>query len=200
VLRSKKGLLMALDATVGGANSNTYATLAEADDYNSARTFSTVWSETDLDVQEASLIEAARLLDAVFRWTGSATDSIQARSWPRNGMFTRNNYPIPNNVIPQELKDAQAEYARQLVVGDLTVSLDQDSEGLAAVKAGPIEIKFKPNNPITTLALYSAQLRLQSPEFAYLSKLIPEGVRILLVPSWYLQASILQKAFVRAMR
>lgn len=192
---------MPIDATVGGASSNSYATLLEATAYQSTRTFATAWLDLDEDVQIASLIEACRTINATFVWTGSAADDVQVLSWPRIGMYTRNGFAISSTSIPQELKDAQSELARLLTVDDLTTNLPQDQDGLVSVKAGPVAVKFRDSTTALSLSLLDANLRLSNPEFAFLDKTtIPPYVALLLVPSWYTRAAILRRPIFQAYR
>src|SRR5678815_4418488 len=107
-----------LIATPGAADANTYATDIEADAYNESRLHTEDWTNASDTDKEAALIDAARLLDASFKWTGTPASSVQALTWPRTGMFTRNGFPIDPTIIPLELKNAQSEFARQLVSVD----------------------------------------------------------------------------------
>ncbi len=179
---------MALVTTPGAANADSYATIAEADAYNASRPFATAWTGTDA-VKEAALRQACRLLDSCFRWTGQAVDDVQVLTWPRGGMTTRNGYPISVTVVPQQLKNAQSEWARRLLEDDLTSDLDQDKENLSELKVGPIAMKFKTQQS-TTLELRDADIIARNPEFDYLWKAVPDAVRNLLVPSWYLTSRI----------
>lgn len=58
-------------------------------------------------------------------------------------MYTRNNVLIASNVIPQELKNATAELAGQLAIGDRTLDNDVIAQGLTSVKAGSVALTFK---------------------------------------------------------
>lgn len=162
----------ALVETPGAANANTYATLAEANVYISSRLNTTVWDDSTTDQKNAALLQAARLLDSVMCWTGSPTDEdVQALAWPRTGMYNRNGGAIASNVIPQQLKDAQSELARQLQITDLMATNDVSALGITEVKAGPVGVKFNTQSIING-AVASTQL------------LLPYAVVNLLVPSW----------------
>lgn len=161
-----------LVATPGDASANTYATLAEAAIYMSSRLNTTVWDASTTDQKNAALLQAARLLDSVMCWTGSPTDEdTQALTWPRTGMYNRNGGAIASNVIPQQLKDAQSELARQLQITDLMATSDISALGISEVKAGPVGVKFKSETLVNGLVV-SLQL------------LLPYAVVNLLVPSW----------------
>lgn len=135
---------MALIATPGAADANSYVTLAEYNAYLLARLHVPAAASGATDAQkEAALIMATRTLDAMQCFTGAAATSTQALKWPRTGMVNKNGFPIADNVIPQELKDATSELAMQLAVSDITLDNDAAIQGLTKVKAGPVELGFK---------------------------------------------------------
>lgn len=150
-----------LDATVGGAASNSYATVAEAQAYFDTRTEVLGWENGDQDIL---LMMGTRVLDAMARnrktyvpatrtcgayfitrrtWTGAPATTTQKLAWPRTGMFSSNGVAIPDNVIPQELKDALSELAGQLGANDSTLDNDVIVQGLTSVKAGSVALSFK---------------------------------------------------------
>lgn len=186
---------MALVTTPGAANADSYATVAEATTYNASRPFSTAWTGAD-SVKEAALKEAARLLDAAFAWTGAAVDAVQALTWPRSGMLTRNGFAIPLTTIPQALKDAQSEFARQLLEADRTADDDAQKLNVAGVKAGSVEVKFKQlSGQADPFAVLDAEAIRMGRAFDYLSRAVPDAVRMLLVPSWYSEAAVTRSSF-----
>lgn len=174
---------LVLDATVGGANSNSYLTVADAQNYFDARLPVAGWD--DADSKEVLLVMATRTLNAIMQaaktivypfnngtayyrvyrtWTGSPASTTQRLAWPRTGMFDRNGNAIPSNVIPQDLKDAVAELAGQLGNSDRTLDNDVSVQGLKSVSAGSVSLSFKD----------------------YIErKVLPDAVLDLLVPSWY---------------
>lgn len=151
-----------LDATVGGVSSNSYATLAEAATYFDERIpLPTPWVASG-DSSIRALIMAARVLgsfssvktilrvDGTSRyyqtsamWTGAPATTTQRLAWPRTGMFDRNGNAIPSNVIPSDLKEAQAELAGQLLMGDLTLDNTVSVGGIKSVSAGSVSVTFK---------------------------------------------------------
>jgi len=168
---------MSLDATVGGANSNSYLTRAEADAYWASRLFREVWDDAEPADKDAALQWATRLIDAVFIWTGVAATSTQALGWPRIGMLSRNGFAIPETVIPNDLKAAVAEFAGQLSAENRTEDDDALRRGLSSIKVGPVALTFKRS---------LTELELLSPELAYLSQTVPDAVRQLIPLSWYM--------------
>ena len=140
-----------LVATVGGASSNTYATLAEAEQYYLNRWVgtSTVWSgESDANKNKA-LLFSAKLLDNLILWQGTVVDDTQSMLWPRYGLSFRNGYQIDSTTVPQDMKDAQSELARQLLV-DVTRTDDSDVEtqGITELKAGSVTLRFSEDQAI----------------------------------------------------
>ena len=191
---------MALNATPGAATADSYATLAEANAYNAAHSFSEAWVGTDAQ-KEAALKHAARLLDSSFNWTGSPVDAVQALTWPRNSMVSRNGFAIDNTVVPQALKDAQSEWARQLLADDITADSEADKEGLTRLKIGPIEMGFRDSvKGSDSVELRDADLIRRNQEFDYLWKAVPSAVRNLLPSSWYRTAIISRPLLIEAMR
>lgn len=178
---------MALETTPGASDADSYASVAEADAYHASRLWTEAWTDAETTTKEAALKDAARLLDSVFIWTGAAVDAVQALTWPRSGMLTRNGFPIATDVIPPELKNAQSELARLLIVSDRNAENDAEVQGLASVSAGSVSVSFRDRISGLTPA---QSLLLRSPDLAYLTRIIPELVRVLLVPSWYEQPTL----------
>ncbi len=188
-------MAITLVETPGGASANTYATLVEAKTFLTARLGTDDWDNADDDTRSTALAQAAWLLDAVYSrnaivdgklygqnftnvilgWTGTATDAVQALCWPRNGMFTRNGFAIANTIIPQELKNAQAEFARQLITKDTSVDNDVKVQGINSIKAGPVSLSFNKDIDIKT---------------------VPDVVMYLLVNSWYVTPVSVPDPFV----
>lgn len=131
-------------ATPGAANANSYVTLAEFDVYLDTLLNNTIVVDaTTEENRKRALVQATRVLDAVMCWTGTAASSTQALNWPRSGMLSKNGYAIADNVIPQELKNAQMELARLLMLSDVTAPNDADVQGITKIKAGPVELQFR---------------------------------------------------------
>lgn len=128
-------MAVVIDATVGGAASNSFSTLAESETYMESRLNGATWTAATTDNKNRALVEATRLL-SIKQWRGERASSTQALAWPRF------NAPDPDNpngwyyesdVIPQRVKDATAELAFQFI--------KQGTDDLAAadVNAGVVE-------------------------------------------------------------
>lgn len=176
-----------LDDSVGGAASNTFASLAYYKSYLETRLPAPTWLATALagtiDEQlKVDLIQAQRILSRSLDWTGSATDNIQILPWPRKGMFNGNGYAIAENVNPNELKDAQSELAIQVRNIDLLSDNQATVKGVKKVKAGSVEVEFQAKNK-SNIELIDADLSLLDTSLDWTR--IPTAVRLLLVDSWY---------------
>jgi hypothetical protein len=159
---------------------NSYVTLAEADAYMATRLHSDAWLTLTDDQKSASIISATSWLDICFIWTGTPTTTEQALGWPRTGMLTRNNQPIDPMELPFDLKKATAEFSVSLAAAQRTADNDAANQGIAEMKAGPVSLKFFDKSG--SLA--------DGPEFAYLNRIIPDAVRLIIPPSWYVHATL----------
>lgn len=187
--------------TPGAADANSYADVAFYKAYWQTRGFNTKQLAAADAVIEAELIWTARVLDASFRWTGSAVDGVQAMAWPRVGMFTRNGFPIAPTENPVDLKNAQSEMAGLYLVKDLTGDNSAIKKGISEIKAGPVDIKYQSTSGGGTLVdTLDAIVQRMSTDFDYLSVSIPDSVRRLLVPSWYEQVRLKLPLILKAAR
>lgn len=176
-------MAITLVTTPADPSANSYATVAEADAYHETRLHDEAWLVSG-EVKNAALVMATRLLDAFyswtgdvatapqsarlpknafFAWTGAASTETQNLCWPRTGMYTRNGYAIPSGEVPNALKDATAEFAMQLITADRSLDSDVSAQGITEIKAGSLGVKFKDMVE---------------------SKVMPDAVHSLLVPSW----------------
>lgn len=171
---------MALDATPGGASANSYLTVEEADAYFAGRLHAGVWTAASAEEQEAALVMSTRVIDANVCFTGAASTSTQALTWPRRGMYTRNGVAIAVDAIPQALKDATAELAMLLLSKDRTLESSAEAEGLASLSVGPVSLAFVERSSMNTGTLLTTTQR----DGVVNSAVVPAGVLALLVPSW----------------
>jgi hypothetical protein len=202
-----------LITTPGDALANSYAGYDDTDpasppnyvDYWTNRPFNTVPLVATQPEAEAAMIWAEMLLDYMFKWTGAAVDETQALAWPRSGMKTPNGFDIPTTgvtSIPTRLKTAQILYAGILLSGDRTLddaSLKvMGSElSLTSLKVGPVSLGWS-GGTFTTLESFDAYVRSLGSDFNYLSKAMPDAVRQMIPPSWYVQTSLKRKAVFAA--
>ena len=72
---------MALVATVNGATSNSFITVAEADTYWATNLYATNWDGATTANKEKALKMATRILDEKVAWVGTRATSTQALGW-----------------------------------------------------------------------------------------------------------------------
>jgi hypothetical protein len=128
--------------TAKANNANAYANVSEADAYHETRLHVDDWTSANTATKEAALIDATRLLDALYAWEGIPTSDTQALAWPRDGVLDKhcvNN--LDPDTIPQLLKEVTAEFARQLITADRAA--DDDSAKLTSLSAGPVSMSFR---------------------------------------------------------
>lgn len=158
-------------ATVGGANSNSYQTVAEIDDYFTKRVPSSIgeqWNDLEDDEKSAAAIMATTWMDALIHWTHFPTTVTQALLWPQYGQWMRNGWTmVPLDIIPQELKNCHAEIALYLSQEDRLADFDPIKLGMQRIKVGSIDLQFREKIPVES----------QPP-------VIPNTFFSLLVPSW----------------
>lgn len=137
----------AINATSGSASANSYITLAEADQYNFNRPNTAAWTATSDPEKTAAILWATLLMDSLWIWNGYPVDAVQALQWPRGAILKRNGWeyvPLAGaGSIPQELKNATAEYARQLLASDRTADSQIETMGITSLGAGPVRLTFK---------------------------------------------------------
>ena len=135
-----------LDATAAGASSNSYVTLAAADQYHDDRPAAgTTWADASENNKIRALLWATVLLDDHFEWSGSVETEAQRLAWPRSGLATPNGYNLDSDTVPEAIADATAEYARQLLVADRAADSEVETQGLTNLKVGSIALGFEDN-------------------------------------------------------
>lgn len=194
-----------LNATPGASDANTFADLTFYKTYIVSRRPQPAWAaQADAGLIDADLtidlLASCEILNASLNWTGQPATDTQALIVPGLSWRDRFGRSIPDTDVPIEMKRAQCELAVQLHEDALTKSEGSDllSDDLAAkakvkrVSAGPVAVEFQGTSD--SLEALSALSRLEQAQFNYLN-VIPRAVRLLLVPSWYVEAE-LQKGFI----
>lgn len=130
---------MYIDTTIGGPASNAYATVTEADTYFFTRYHVEFWDDLSNDDKEKLIITATSILDWYVRWQGLKYSDTQALAWPRTGVYTELNTPIPSTEIPTAVKIAVYELIIAFYENDRTS--DSGLEGLSMLKLSSLQIK-----------------------------------------------------------
>jgi len=139
---------MALNATVGSPDANSYVTVAEAAGYFADRSHSESWDE--FENQSAVLITSSNMLDWYIKWKGYRSSTTQAMLWPRTGVTRRDGTLVDTDILPQELKVAVYELALSSLEEDRTV--DNAMAGIEQIKAGSLMVKADNGGIDTTSA------------------------------------------------
>ena len=178
---------MAIIATPGDPDANSYVTVDECTAYNANREGldgTSVWSGADPLAQESALMLATSLLDSMPEaWTGAAATPTQGLRWPRLAMTNRDGFSIDHSAIPRDLKNATCEFARRLLDEDTTGNNDVKNDRIKLVKAGSVEVEYDQLQP--EAAAGSVVVANKSADLAGHS-MVPDVVRVMLVPSWLL--------------
>jgi len=133
-----------VNALIADPAANSYCDIAWADAYNANHPFGTAWAALSADTKGQLLILATALIDEYMDWFGFAAGPTQRLSWPRFNVYDQKGYPIQPSVIPDLLKDAVAEFARQLNGNDRTVDNDIETQGIERLSiSGAVDITFK---------------------------------------------------------
>jgi hypothetical protein len=142
-------MALVLNATVGGAAANTFATAAEMTTYLEGRLNSSIW--TGADAQLPALVEATHEL-SMQQWIGTTVTSTQALPWPRqyaadpDAPAGGSLIEYATNIIPVRIKHATCELALQFLkagtvdISGLTVTdgiLEKTVDVLTTIYADP---------------------------------------------------------------
>lgn len=129
---------MAIIATVGASDANSYVTITEANAYFANRAHaSEQWEE--IENQDQMLITASSTIDWYVTWKGTRVTGTQSMDWPRAGVYDKVGVLYPEDVIPLDVKTAAYEMALSSFETDRTA--DGDLAGIAEVRAGSLAIK-----------------------------------------------------------
>lgn len=136
---------------------NSYISLADANTFFDTHPQASGWQAQTDDAKTRLLITATRVIDASFNFIGFKTNALQALQWPRILAKDRNQYAGPfrrtaatlnsegyfaDDVIPEQLKAAQCELARFLLV-DATRLDDAPGTGIREFElTGTLKVAF----------------------------------------------------------
>lgn len=157
-------MTLVLDATVGGASSNAYCTIAQADAYFEARAFGSAWTlaaaGATLAAEEQAIVMATSLLERE-RWLGTkgatpAGGLTQRLAWPRRWAPTLEYDAAPDVIteyfvdtsllyhsalsIPRPVIEATCELALEILRAGTTDPFARSGFGDQNVKAKQIDV------------------------------------------------------------
>jgi hypothetical protein len=128
---------MAIVTTIGGSTTNSYITVAEYSAY--ADNFGWVIGN-DTAAHEDQLRRATVYINRVYNFVGQTQYQTQSMAWPRLTTQLIEGWPINPDVVPQDIKDAEAELAFLVHGGtDLMATVTGGSTRRTKSKAGIVE-------------------------------------------------------------
>lgn len=125
-------------------DANSYVSLAEADAYAADALSPADWdAKTDAE-KESLLVATTRWLDQNARWKGHKVDrtAVNNLRWPRAGVYDRDELPIAEDVIPEQLRQAVMELAMFLAVADNNPTRISDNQGIEEITVDVITLRF----------------------------------------------------------
>jgi len=125
---------MAFDSTIGGAESNSYATIAELDAIFELRINSGAWTALAESEKQAYAATATMMIEAFVQWNFYKQSEDQALWWPVS------IYP---DEIPSAIVRAVAEQILYMLTnGDSSINPKALMKGISEVKVEGIGITF----------------------------------------------------------
>ena len=131
-------MAITLDATVGGANANTYITLADANSFIEGLVLSddaAAWDGSSNDNKNRALFTAAQRIDRE-KFLGARVNYTQALEWPRSGVRKPDTYTnlyglsFPNRLVADYYSDTEIPTRVKNAQAVLAVYLNNNRDGL----------------------------------------------------------------------
>lgn len=123
----------------GLPTANSFLTVDEATEILEVNPHS-LWAAIDPEVQANLLIWATRLLMERTKWKGTKTFENSGTSFPRKGLVDVEGNCLPDDEVPQQVKNATAYLADYLSATDPTTV--NSSSNLKKIKADVVELEF----------------------------------------------------------
>ena len=131
----------------GLTNSECYCDVAFADLYHSNRG-NTLWATLSTNEKEQAIRRSADFMIEFYRsaWQGVRVLTTQAMDWPRNNVVIDQITTVASNIVPLEVKQANAALSFTAAQGEL---LPDQSQGVLRKKVDVIEIEYDINSSQT---------------------------------------------------
>jgi len=137
---------MPLDTTIGGANADSYASLAYALAYHADKG-NAAWALATDGNRETAMRRATTWLDGTYRgnWTGYRVNGrLQALDWPRSDVADIGGYAVDYLTIPPEVLRATCEAALRELALPGGLSPDVTDAGIVKSESvGPISVTYR---------------------------------------------------------
>lgn len=139
-------MALIVETGAGLETSESYVSVAEADEYHASRG-NAAWDL--IDDKEALLRQATDYMLQTYRgkWKGYRTTAIQALDWPRaevalNDVAGPSDFYISNEIVPVEVRRACAELALRASTEQL---LPDETQQVIKETVGPISVQYSPH-------------------------------------------------------
>ncbi len=96
------------DASPGGVAANSWALVAEGDDYFAARRNASAWTALTTPEKEVALADGTRKLE-ILGFEGARASTTQRLRVPRSGLWDQDGFALPTLTIPTPFKHALFE-------------------------------------------------------------------------------------------
>jgi hypothetical protein len=125
--------------TIDAIDYDTYADIADADEYLAADFGASLWrAELDDDQKARAEVTSTRILNRLI-WAGDKTDPDQPLAWPRTGTGISG---VDDDEIPQPIIDASIVLAKLIHAGQNIDDQASTDSGVKRQKAGSVEIEY----------------------------------------------------------
>lgn len=135
----------------GSPLAESYASVADADAYHSARGNS-LWATMTTTEKEQALRRGTDFISGFYRlkWKGARVSLTQALDWPRLNVeledigFGRYVALVPYNTVPPQVVQATCEISFRAAAGELAPDLQRQ---VIAETVGPLKTEWAPGSP-----------------------------------------------------
>lgn len=146
-----------LDATLSGANANSYAAVSEADDYFDNTLDHASWAGLMPDDKARALIQATGMLEVLLYW-GEPASATQALKFPRIYAPAYDGTSIPPEV-KAALYELALDRALRATGAGQAASTDTYEKlraaGITSYKLGDLALSFQPGSVSSTSGILS---------------------------------------------
>ena len=137
-------MTLVVNSTPLASANNSYASLAEANEYVATRVVDTTvrsaWDALDDELKASYLVNASRTLDSLCEWIGDKYSRDQGLKWPRVNAYV-DGYVVDSITFPRPVVEAAIEMAVWSMTNSGSVSVSSNSQ-FDSIKVGPIAIDF----------------------------------------------------------
>jgi hypothetical protein len=135
-------MAVTVDATLAGANANSYISVADATTYFGNRLDAADWTAASTDDKGASLITATTWLETL-DYYGDRSSTTQALKWPRTDVEC-DGIEADATFIPREIKTATCEVALALLRNPTMMRSVVTAPGsYDEVELGELRVKYR---------------------------------------------------------